>query len=119
MTVPDKWVILKLTEKNSDESVYKVFASFYGGYLDGDSCKINSGIESIEIEEYNTEKESFKLVKFKGYSGSIYECNLKESSYGTSLYGGGVMQNIINKAAEAEHSVEVLSFETDWIKLLN
>lgn len=112
MTTPDKWVILKLTEKDSEESIYKVFASFYGGYLDGDSWKINSGIESVEIKEDN------KFISFKGYSGSSYECSLLESAYGTSSYAGGVMQNIINKATEAGHSVEVLPFETDWINLI-
>ena len=40
---PNKWVILEIEFKSGVE--YKVFGSWTGGYLDGDSWRLNSGIE--------------------------------------------------------------------------
>jgi hypothetical protein len=40
---PDKWVVVKIIGKDTPP-VHKVFACWYGGYLDGDSWKLNSGI---------------------------------------------------------------------------
>ena len=46
---PDKWVMLKFTHGGQD--VYKILASFYGGYLDGDSWKLNSGVTKVEEDD--------------------------------------------------------------------
>jgi hypothetical protein len=64
MTKPDKWVIIEITVEN--KIYHKVFASFYGGYLDEDSWKINSGINKLE--------ENDTHYYFHGYSGSVYRC---------------------------------------------
>ena len=47
METPDKWVVLKIEHEGN--IIYKVFASWYGGYLGSDSWKLNSGIKDIEI----------------------------------------------------------------------
>lgn len=65
---PDNWVILKVD--GPDGMFYRVLAGWSGGYLDGDSWKINSGIVSIDADE--------TCYYFKGYSGSVYKCH-KES----------------------------------------
>lgn len=62
---PDTWAILKIT--TSTEVLYKVLAGWYGGYFEGDSYKINSGITSIKKFSENYE--------FYGYSGSTYWCH--------------------------------------------
>ena len=66
---PDNWVIIKI---NVDEPFYKVLAGWSGGlrtggYLDGDSWRMNSGIEKV-IEEY-------EHYLFHGASGSVYRCH--------------------------------------------
>jgi len=75
MDEPNKWMILKCGD------TYRVFATWSGGYLDSDSYKLNSGIESY--------KEEGEYYLFLGYSGSIYKC--RKTSYGTTGYGSFVL----------------------------
>jgi hypothetical protein len=82
MEIPDKWIII------NTGLTYKVFATFYGGYLGNDSWKLNSGIKNI--------KEDENFYYFKGFSGSIYKCN--KTSYGVSNYSGNVLQSFINNS---------------------
>lgn len=76
---PDRWVVLKVN--NGTEVINKVLAGWYGGYLDGDSWKLNSG--NVKEEEFDDRWE------FTGYSGSVYVCY--KSAYGMSAYMGGVL----------------------------
>ena len=55
---PDLWVVLKIGD------MYKVFGSWYGGYLHGDSWRLNSGIREVKIID--------NKIEFHGYSGSVY-----------------------------------------------
>ena len=45
---PDRWVILKLI--NNQKTIYKVLGGWFGGYLQGDSWRINSGITKVELD---------------------------------------------------------------------
>ena len=99
--VPDKWLIVKM--KGKEETLYKVFACWYGGYGGSDSWKLNSGIEAV------TEASDYWL--FQGYSGSIYKC--RKSSYGLSAYGASVLSNMTTKAEEQGMSIQALE-DTDW-----
>jgi|TARA_Y100000310_G_C20704127_1_gene833247 hypothetical protein len=65
MYTPDNWVIIEINDGCS--SYYKVLAGWSGGYLDGDSWRMNSGITKV------TEEENHYL--FHGFSGSVYKCN--------------------------------------------
>lgn len=65
MKTPDNWVILEISA-DQEPVFYKVLAGWYGGYLHGDSWALNSGIESVTIED--------NYYDFKGYSGSVYRC---------------------------------------------
>jgi len=67
---PDRWVVVKIT--TDKETLYKVFACWYGGYAGSDSWQMNSGIKSVG------EDESYFM--FNGYSGSVYRCH--KMSYG-------------------------------------
>lgn len=64
---PDTWVILRIENKDTKETVNKVLAGWYGGYTSGDSWKLNSGITKIIDKETHYE--------IYGYSGSVYNCN--------------------------------------------
>ena len=77
---PDRWVIVEVN--NGTEGTRKVFAGWVGGYLDGDSWKLNSG--NVKEEEFDDRWE------FTGYSGSVYTCY--KSAYGMS----GYMMNILS-----------------------
>jgi len=62
---PDKWVIVKFND--NDKSWYRVLGSWSGGYTDGDSWRMSSGIDNIE------ENGDFYLVM--NASGSTYKCH--------------------------------------------
>lgn len=63
---PDNWVVLKITHPNR-ESVYKILAGWTGGYLDGSSWRLNSGVVKTEIDG--------DYFHFYGESGSVYICH--------------------------------------------
>ena len=104
--MPDKWVVVKI-EGNEFPLTYKVFACWYGGFTDSNSWKLNSGITKV------TKKHN--CYSFEGHSGSVYKCIT--GTYGTHMYGNGVLQDIIERAKEADISVEVMPEDTDWLSL--
>jgi len=103
---PDKWVVVKIEGKDVPLT-YKVFACWYGGFLNGDSWKMNSGINKV------TKKKN--CWYFEGFSGSTYECY--KGRYGTNMYGGGILESIIENAKEQDTIIEVLDKNTNWKKL--
>ena len=110
MNKPDKWVVVKITNSNG-EIIYKVFATWLGGYLDGDYWKMNSGIVRVDKDG--------DLIRFFGESGSCYECVDSGYSYGTNYYTQGVLDNMISKATELGHQMEVMPQDTDWMNIIN
>lgn len=104
--IPDKWVVVKIY-RDATPPVYKVFASWYGGWAGSDSWKLNSGITKVTIEGF--------VYSFEGASGSTYECHT--DCYGTNMYGQGVLMNMIEKSEKAGITVEVLPEETNWLEI--
>jgi hypothetical protein len=95
---PDNWIVLKIsTEK---ETIYKIFGTWRGGYLYGDSWRMNSGIKSVE------EKDDHYLVH--GYSSSVYKCY--KECIGYSTYTAGVLDSIIENSKNS-CTIEVVSIE--------
>ena len=101
MYTPDKWAVIKITTQ--EDVLYKVVASFSGGYAHGDSWKINSGIAVVE--------ETEKYYDFIGYSGSVYRCY--KQSYGLSVLTAGVVQSFTEQLPYSL-SVEVLPEDVDF-----
>ena len=79
---PDNWVIIEITV--DDETYYKVLAGWSGGYLDGDSWRMNSGIVSVEEDD--------EYYYFKGFSGSVYKC--RKAMETLKLNNGGIANKI-------------------------
>ena len=104
--IPDKWVVVKITGKDTPP-VHKVFACWYGGYLDGDSWKLNSGITNVAFEEH--------VYSFEGSSGSVYYCH--PDAYGITSYGQGVLNNLIDKIERAGGTCVILPEETNWLEI--
>ena len=102
---PDRWVVVKIV--TAKERLYKVFASWSGGYGGSDSWKMNSGITHATLVDGRWE--------FAGYSGSVYSCH--KESYGVSGYNGNVLQNFINKATEIDAVIEIMPGDTNWSNL--
>ena len=103
---PDKWLMVKLTNKDN-KSHYRIFACWYGGYLGSDSWQLNSGVTKITEDKHS--------YYFEGSSGSVYQCN--KLAYGTSGYGAGVLNTLIEESKEILIEIEILSEETNFIEL--
>jgi hypothetical protein len=103
---PDQWQIVKIT---GTDPHYRVFGSWSGGYLDGDSWKLNSGITSVTEDD--------EWFYFYGYSGSVYQC--RKAAYGVSSpYNLGVIKDYCDKSSGTMELIEDMPediMEMDWI----
>lgn len=100
---PNKWVILEIEFKSGVE--YKVFGSWTGGYLDGDSWRLNSGIEKVEEDE--------EYFYFYGFSGSCYKCD--KELYGIAgVYNRAELSNILEYTES-----KIMEYNKDFMKIFN
>lgn len=102
---PTFWVVVEIPfdVEGEQKYLYKVFGSWAGGYIDGDSWRFNSGITKA------TKEDGF--FYFTGSSGSVYECH--ESSYGATAYGSVILQSVLDKSP----GVNVLDVDVDFLVL--
>ena len=96
MQNPDRWLILKL--EHNGQTVYKLFSTWIGGYLDSDSWRLNSGITTVEPSG------SFYIVA--GHSGTQY--TIHPNAFGTSSYTQQVLDSIIHKAKSADVNITII-----------
>jgi hypothetical protein len=99
---PDRWLVVKIVTPK--EQLYKVFATWSGGYGGSDSWQMNSGITRATMVGDSWE--------FEGYSGSVYSCH--KDAYGTNGYGGNVLQGFIDKMPTQRATMEIMPESTDW-----
>lgn len=100
---PDNWVVLKIKEGKGTFPYYKVLAGWSGGYTQGDSWRMNSGITSVEKQAY--------LYGFYGWSGSVYWCH--QSSYGLTFDTAGVY-NRLRENQQFKGQVFMMPEDTNW-----
>jgi hypothetical protein len=96
---PDNWVVIKI---NGPHPHYRVLAGWSGGYLDGDSWRLNSGITKVQ--------KDFNRLFFHGSSGSTYMC--LEGYYGLRDNNAHIYQKL-----SLAHSIELMDENTDWEKV--
>src|SRR6056300_1368254 len=102
--LPDNWVVLKINQEG--KTLYKVLAGWSGGYLDGDSWRMNSGITRVEDHE--------TYYSLYGYSGSVYKC--WKGHYRLRMNNAGVYNNL--KENEAfEGQITLMPEDTDWMNV--
>jgi len=110
---PDSWVVLKITNikrsgntgyGRTEEVLYKVLAGWGGGYLHGDSWRLNSGINLV----FDHDRE----IHFYGESGSNYICH--KETYGLRMSTAGIFKQLQEKFGDA---VELMPEDTDWSKI--
>ena len=93
---PDTWVVLEFTTPKT--TFRKVFAGWYGGYTQGDSWKLNSGITVVTDYQH--------YYGFSGYSGSIYICN--KNAYGMSGYMSNILASWLKDAETAGIQIKII-----------
>lgn len=104
MYCPGSWLIVRF--RKDGETTYKVLGGWRGGYLDGDSWRLNSGIASVD--------EDGDYYLFKGFSGSVYKCHKK--SYGATF----IMSFIFDEEEKNKDIIKVFKnydeFKVDYEK---
>ena len=98
---PDSWVLLKIN--NPKDPHYRVLAGWSGGYLSGDSWRLNSGITRHEFDG--------DYWYFYGSSGSCYKCYV--DSYCMRNIMGSVYRELVDKYGE--DVVQILE-DQQWAK---
>ena len=98
---PDNWVVIKM---NGDDPHYRVLAGWSGGYLDGDSWRMNSGIVRVE--------DAGDRFNFYGSTGSCYSCG--KESYCIRMNNAHVWAQLQEQHGD---KVEMLDGETDWLAM--
>tara|TARA_R110001632_G_scaffold76592_2_gene173754 strand:+ start:1081 stop:1449 length:369 start_codon:yes stop_codon:yes gene_type:complete len=116
---PDNWVVIKFTQQvksgntgygRTEKVFYKVLGGWSGGYLDGDSWRLNSGI--VDVEETT---DSFIFI---GGSGSRYICD--KGQYQLRMNTVGIWKQMQEASEESSGDVklEMMPEDTDWSALL-
>lgn len=101
MYVPDNWVVIFL---NGDEPHYRLLVGWSGGYLNGDSWKISSGITRVE--------ETDSAFLFYAASGSCYACG--KQSYCLRMNNAHIWEKIEKLQGD---KTEMLPEKTDWLNM--
>ena len=99
---PDKWLII---EVGGQSPHHRVFGSWSGGYLYGDSWRMNSGINGIHRED--------KTIVFTGYSGSEYAVH--EEMYGASAYNWSVAKSYEDTNTRVLNEDEAFAWIENWV----
>lgn len=78
---PDSWQIVKVTAKEGGKVHYRVMCTWDGGYIQGESWKLSSGILSI--------KDNGRYWEVENASGSVYfllKTGRRWSGYGFNVF---------------------------------
>ena len=95
---PQGWVILKFSTPT--DTFYKIFSSWRGGYLDGDSWRLSSGSGHLP-----TLSECGNYWTWEQESGSCYHLPVNGEG-GTSFYTEHVLKEIISSSGSYNWVIE-------------
>ena len=96
---PDNWVVIFL---NGEDPHYRVLVGWSGGYLTGDSWRLNSGITKVE--------EDNDSYTFYGSSGSAYSCT--KGAYGLRMNNAYIWDQLQELHGD---KVQMMDEDTDWL----
>ena len=102
---PNRWIFVRLT--SSSGSQYKVFATWFGSYTNGDCWRLSSGVVKVSLDG--------DFYVFNNYSGSNYHCH--KDSYGTSVYTDGVLFDIRESYRKNNVEFELVPDDFDFLNL--
>lgn len=96
---PDNWVVLKF---DGDDPHYRVLGGLSGGYLTGDSWRLNSGIVKAVFDG--------DYWRFYGSSGSCYKCYV--DSYRLKMNNA----HVYNQLKEKYGDKVTLLQDQEWVQ---
>lgn len=89
---PDKWVVLRITDPETNQTIDKVLGAWYGGFAGSDHWQLNSGIKLVD--------EHSDRFEFHGYSGSIYVCY--KPCWGFTSLSNGIYKSLVTKGVPVQ-----------------
>ena len=95
----DNWVVIFL---DGDDPHYRVWTGTSGGYLSGDSWRMNSGIVKVEEDDWH--------YYFHGSSGSVYQCH--KDAYCFRKNNSYVWEELKERHGD---KVKLMDKNTDWM----
>ena len=81
---PNKWMLVQVKAPTPH---FRIFGVWSGSYLEGESWRLNSGVDGVVERE-----DHFEIV---GSSGSVYEIGKK--SYGTTARGAAIIDGVVKQ----------------------
>jgi hypothetical protein len=81
--VPDRWLVVEVTNAETNKAVKKVLAAWYGTFAGDEHWQLNSGIKLA--------KECNDRFEFHSYSGNLYVCY--KSLYGVTSLSNGILKH--------------------------
>jgi len=98
---PHCWKVIEIKYDADAATHYRVAAGWRGGYLDGDSWKINSGIAAFDYDG--------DYILFIGDTGSVYRCH--RNAEGLNGYTSSVVESYNTDHEKLGGYVKQISFE--------
>lgn len=98
---PDTYQFIRLSSDQDTDVIVKLFAVWVGGYLTGDSWKLNSGVTKI-IKDGD-------VFHVHGYSGSVYTVSAEQAPM--TSYGSGILNKILDSGVRQGINIELISLE--------
>lgn len=107
---PDTWVIL-LFDSPDCGKIHKVFAGWYGGFSQGDSWKLSSGIKT-----FISEGKFYSSLQESGSTYNLYKQSEKLSGYQYGLLAGWreQMENVQGRIAVVDSLDFIEEFKYDF-----
>lgn len=94
---PNNWVILTIKQSGTP-IINKVFASWNGGQLRGDTWKLSSGITDMDFSEPDR-------VEIENISGSVYTCY--KNRYGMNSTMNLVYENWLSETVKTDYEIVI------------
>ena len=91
---PDNWVIVEI-EQDNGQPFHKVLGGWSGGYLDGNTWRMNSGIDRVVTDEDHYD--------IHGYSGSVYRC--RKDTEGIRMNIANILEKLIDTGRVKQVSI--------------
>jgi hypothetical protein len=98
---PDNWVVIFC---DGDDPHYRLLMGWSGGYTQGDSWRMNSGITRVE--------EIDSRYEFYGSSGSSYSCG--KNSYGLRMNNSYIWTQLQELHGD---KVKMMDEDTNWSEM--
>lgn len=84
---PDKWVLVELIAPEARH--YRVLGSWFGGYLNGNSWRLNSGVKDVHAFTEGKGNHNLQGYEVDGESGSMYI--VYKTNYGMHTLSASVL----------------------------